>query len=380
LLLQGLAWLLGSSITGLLFRVLAPFGYYPRMAWWNFFSAIVGSAASVTAVVRGAGLLEVGLVSTGTTVVLSIPLYFDLLRLVRKERIPFSPPSWQIAKTNFLLSLALSGKILLDNMRQQGVRIVLAPLSGLAGLAAFSTMRTGANGALQGLNSITQPLMPDLVRFLQQRDQARSESAFGTIWLLVIAVMAPAAVVLQALVEPIYLAWTRGQIPFNPGLFALLSLSVLVYAVVQPAMTVVVGNNLLKPQLALSVLGALIMVGGMFILVPATGILGAGLALLAAEIATTLGYKIVAQRWLHQNGLQWPGRSFRIALSSVVIAATAMALMLWLPRAKWFILAGSLSFFWVNVRRYWLVLPAIATQHTLRLISKLPGLRGLAPG
>lgn len=375
LISQGIAWLVSTSITGLLFRALAPFGYYPRMAWWNFFSSIIATIAPIIAVIMGAKLLVTGLIAAGAAIVFSLPLYLDLFHLLRKEQIPFSPPNLKLGLKNFSFSLAVFGKISLENLRQQGVRIVLAPLSGVTALAAFSTMRTGANVALQGLNTITNPMIPDLMRFLQQRDQARSESAFGTVWIVLVTMMAPGVVILQAVVGPLYIAWTRGQIPFNPWLFAVLSLSVLVFAVVQPATTVVVGNNLLKPQLLLSAIAAVIVVAGMYILVPRTGILGAGISLLTAEVFTTIGYKVVAQQWLEQNGLQWPKRPFLIAVFSVIIAALSMSLMIVLPEFKWFVLIFSLLIFSINIWKYWQVLPAIATEHAIRLLNNLLGMK-----
>ncbi|WP_133272256.1 polysaccharide biosynthesis protein [Hymenobacter radiodurans] len=255
----------------------------------------------------------------------------------------------------------------------------MAPLVGVGGLAAFSTMRTGSNIALQGLNTITNPLIPDLMRFLQQRDQARCESVFGAVWIIVVALMAPAVVVLQAVIEPLYVVWTRGHIAFNPWLFALLSLSVLVFAVVQPATTIVVGNNLLKPQLLLSTLAALSVVGGIYLFVPRIGIVGAGVALLGAEMITSAGYKTVAQRWMHQHGMKWPNSSFLVAVTSISIAAVAMVLMIVFPLAKWPIVAISLLLFSVNTWRYWQVLPAIAVQHILRLASKFLWRRATLP-
>ena len=377
LLLQAITWLACTSISGLFFRVLAPFGYFPRMAWWTLLNIIVVSTAPVIAVIMGADLLTAGIVMTVATAIISIPLYLDLLRLLRREGIPFSKPSFKLGYKNFVLSLAVSGKGLLENARQQGARLVLAPLSGAAGLTAFSTMRTGANVALQGLNTVINPLMPELMRFLHQRDQARSEAAFGTLWFVLVAVMAPAMVVLQAVIEPLYTLWTRGRVPFNPTLFATLSLSVLVFAVVQPAIAVVKGNNLLKAQLALSALAAVIVIGGIGVLVPFMGILGAGIALLAAEIAAMIGYRMVAQRWLLQNGLLWPKRHFAIANASVLIAAAAMGAMIVLPQLKWVVLLASLVLLMGNLWRYWQVLPELATQHARRIMSNLPGMKRL---
>ena len=375
LVLQSMAWLIVSSISGLLTRVLTPFGYFPRVAWWGFAYAIVTAVSPLLAVISGADLLMTGVAAACGSLAYSIPLYIDLFSLLRKEKILVMRPSWKLGYKNFLQSLALFGKSLFENIRQQGARLVLAPLSGAAGLAAFSTMRTGANVALQGLNTITNPLMPDLIRFLHERDQTRSEAAFGTIWIVVMALMTPGVIILQTFVEPFYTLWTRGKIPFDPTLFAVLSLSVLVYAVIQPAIAVVIGNNMLKPQLGLSGLAAVIVIGGIFVMVPVFGIRGAGIALLTSEVVVSVGYLYFAREWLHNNGLRWPRRPFGMAVSSVVITAAALSVLLLFPQLKWFILSVSLLLLAWNLTRYWRILPTIATDHARKLIGKIPVLK-----
>ena len=205
LFLQGVSWLICSSITGLLFRVLVPFGYYPRMAWWNLFSSIVSIIPPLIAVILGAGLLTTGIVAACTGLTIGLFIYVDLFRVLRREKISFNLPSWQIARRNFFQSLAITGKVLLEMARGHGIRLFMAPLSGAAGLVAFSTMRTGANVALQGVRTITNPLMPELMRFLNQRDQDRVDVAFGIVWIIVVGLLAPAVVLLQAFVEPLYI-------------------------------------------------------------------------------------------------------------------------------------------------------------------------------
>jgi O-antigen/teichoic acid export membrane protein len=307
----------------------------------------------------------------------SLPQYFDMLRLFRMEKFVLVSPSMRLGFGNLVRSLALSGKFLLENARHQGVRIILAPLVGVTGIAAFSTMRTGANVALQGLNTVIHPLMPELMRFLHQRDQERSEAAFGTIWIVVVAIMAPAVVVAQVIMEPLYHIWTRGHVQFDPLLFGILSLTVLVYAVVQPAMAVVIGNNMLKPQIVLSALAAIVVIGVMYLLVPRFGIIGAGVALLAAEVTATMSYMFFAQRWLRKNGLTWPQRPFIIAGTSVCLAALTVGAMFLFPAAKWITLSVSLLLFLLNTWRYWNVLPDFATKQAKNQFINLPGIKKL---
>jgi O-antigen/teichoic acid export membrane protein len=375
LLVQSFTWLICTTIVGLVSRALAPFGYFPRTAWWRFVHAIVTALAPLLAVVFGADLLIAGFASAAGLILYSIPVYFDLFKILHKEKVFFTSPSFTLGYSNFVRSLGVSARSLLENTRQQGVRLFIAPLAGAGGLAAFSTMRTGANVALQGLNTILNPIMPDLMRFLHDRDQERSEAAFATIWIVVVAFIAPGIVILQIFVEPFYIIWTQGKIPFDPILFALLSMGVLVFAVIQPAMAVVIGNNLLKPQLSISALAAGIVIAGLFILIPRIGILGAGIALLLAEIAAAIAYTRYAKRWLNNHSLMWPSKIFRISTTSVYIAAVTLGIIIAFPELRWLTAFISMVLFVWNVWRFWKVLPLLASQRARQIIVNLPGIR-----
>lgn len=217
--------------------------------------------------------------------------------------------------------------------------------------------------------------MPDLMRFLHNRDQARIEAAFATVWVVVIALMGPAVVTLQVIVAPLFSLWTQGQIEFDPTLFAILSLTVLVYALAQPAMAVVVGNNLMKPQLLLSIVAAVVVIGGIVALVPLIGISGAGVALLAAEIIASTGYVFFSRKWMRRETLRWPSRSFAITAMSVVIVAVSMGSMILFPDAKWLIFVITIFFFGWTVRQYWLVLPRLVTDRVMNLVSTFPPIK-----
>jgi len=372
---QGLAGVICVSIGGLLSRALSPYGYFARMAWWGVLYSIITITIPAIAVIFGANLLWAGFVAGCATIIYYIPFYFEIYRLYKKENIRLIRPSFKLGINNFIKSLILSLRGLLENARQQGARLLLVPLVGASGLAAFSTMRTGANVALQGLGTITNPLLPELMRFLKNRDQPRAEAAFATVWIVLIALIAPAVVILQVFIEPFFSTWTRGRIVFDPLLFAIFSQSILVFAVAQPAMAIMEGNNLLRPQLVISAITAIIVIGGIVLLVPVIGIKGGGIVLLIAEITATKGYRNVAKKWLNDNNLSWPQQSSNIAVTSVCISAIAMALMIWQPTFKWLILPVSLFFLYWNCYRYLKALPGPAVQQIKNIVSKLPILK-----
>jgi O-antigen/teichoic acid export membrane protein len=368
LLLQSVTWCIFISSGGIFVRALNAFDEYPRMAWWAAFATAVTSIAPAIAVYFGAGFLLTAIVLALTSALFYTIQYIDVFRLLRKYNIAFTTGSFKVGWQNFLLSIAISVKNLLENARNVGVRVVLAPLAGAASLVAFSTIRTGANFAMQGLHSVTYPMMPELMKFLHKRDQDRSEIALGTIWIIIIAIMAPAVVTLQTFIEPLFKLWTRGKVPFDPLLFSILSLSVLVYAIAQPAIAIVTGNNLLKIQLRLSALAAFIVVAGMIILVPKLGILGAGIVLLAAEIVAAIGYVRTAKIWLKDNGLVWPRNGSRIATRSVYIAAAGMGSIILFESERYLLLAATLVLMVLNIYDYWRTMPAFARFRTKEMI------------
>jgi O-antigen/teichoic acid export membrane protein len=267
-------------------------------------------------------------------------------------------------------SLWLTAKGLSEMFRQQGIRMVLAPLSGVDQMAAFSTMRTGANFALQGLNTIAGPVMPELMRFLTARDQPRMESTFAVVWLVLCSALSPGVLIIQSVAPIVFPIWTHGKIAFDPILFAMLSLAVLVYALSIPALAVLQGNNLLRAQLMTSLLAATTTVYGMILLVPLAGIRGAALALLLGEGASLLASLCVALIWLHRNGMAWPILAFGAAATSTLLAGVGMAAMALIPSSNVVTLPLSLLIEALVLIVYWRYLPSIARARATSLASR----------
>jgi amino acid transporter len=137
-------------------------------------------------------------------------------------------------------------------------------------------------------------------------------------------------------------------------------------------MAVVIGNNLTKTQLALTALAAIIVCVFLILSVPIVGIIGAGAALLLAEIIAAMGYKKYAKKWLRENGLKWPSRAFHIALAALVITAVSLGGLIMAPQFTWILLPVSMFLFAWNVLRYWKILPEIAKQNAKNIVKRIP--------
>ncbi|MXN91967.1 hypothetical protein GR160_12100 [Flavobacterium sp. Sd200] len=370
LLLQGLVWVLFGISGGLMGRILAVKGYYPRVAWWNVLGTTVTAVTPAITVYLGGTLLEATMSLFVGSMIFNIPFHIDMYRIIRKKDISLGKFSSSIGFSNLFKSLAVSVKDVLENFRQQGIRVVLSSIVGGAGLAVFSTTRTGANVLLQGLNTITNPMIPELMQFLRNKDQPRIDAAFNTIWALLVFMMAPGIVILQLIMEPIFIAWTKGQIEFDPLLFLLFSFTILIYTLSQPAIALVTGNNLLKQQLQMSVLSSVVLIVLMFVLIPYLDIVGAGIALVIAELMSTYGYRLYAKRWINEKGLTWPVKNFQYALLSMWSAFIFGLLIIWLPQYKYLVLLGYLVLYAFISIKYWATLPQIARNKVQQLLGK----------
>lgn len=353
-------WAVFGTVGTLFVRLLAPLGYYPKMAWWGVRMNAANVLAPGIAVVLGAGIKGAGLTLMAVVLVFNLWMLVEIRRILRFVGFSFRPPVPRVGALALWHAQVLALTKLLGMARESGPRLILVPLAGAEGLAGFATMRTAAGVSRQGLATITGPLMPELMRVLKDRDQPRCEAAFGIVWIVLVVILAPAVVMLQAVVGPLFLIWTRGQIAFDPILFGLLSISVLVFAWAQPAMAVVAGQNLLRPQLLVAVMAASIVVAGMLISVPVMGIVGTGVSLLAAELVAALLIRTVAERWLAAHSLAWPRRAARSAAFAVWIATAAIAALVTLPIGDTVVLIISFILFSLNALLYWRSLPQYA--------------------
>jgi O-antigen/teichoic acid export membrane protein len=327
-----MAYLFTLSPSGLLGRALSALGYFSRFAWWGLLFVISSTIVPALVLLRGGDLLEVGIAQAVVTLVYHVPWFWDAANILRRENLLPTTPSKRIALANLKGAAYLLFKSLLELSRQQGFRIVLTPLVGLQALAEFSTQRTVANVALQGLNGVYGPLMPELMRYVRRRDQSKLEGAFAVLWGLLMAILCPLVLVLQVVMPVIYPIWTRGRFVFDGVLLCMISASIVAYMLALPAMAICTGNNLVKVQLRIAAAAALVLFSTLPISVHYMGLRGAGLSLLIAETVALAGYVWQAARWLNSTGLRWPRRSFRVGANASVSAVVGMMLIALIPQ------------------------------------------------
>jgi O-antigen/teichoic acid export membrane protein len=358
------------SVGGLACRAVAPFGYFPRMMWWQTWAGVVSAAASGIAVAAGAHLLQASICTVGASLAFNVLTYIDLWRIFRRHGILPIRSDRRTGLRNFTHSLAIAMTTVLDIFRQQGVRVLLSSTIGVAGMTEFATTRTMSNLSLQGIGTITAPVMPEIMRFLRERDAERTNAIIGFVWALAVVTLAPVLIVFQWMMPVVYHYWTRGKLGFNPMLFGLFSISLLIFALARPLIAILQGNNLLKVQLYISIGNSVIAVAGILIFSGFFGVSGAATALLIAELGATILSAYFAKRWLDRNDIEFPWALLRVALASIAVAAVCILSMAAFQRQITMILTIALVANCVLAVVYYRKLPPLAVARVQAMFRR----------
>lgn len=317
-------WLLMGAVGGIAVRLVAPLGYFPRMAWWGVGVSGVAFVTTLPVALAGGELVHVVLAYLISNFFVFFLLCVDLRSIFQKEAISLPLPNWKSGLRNFGFSLCTLTQSVSDYLRQQGVRLFLGPFTGSSSVASFSTMRTGANVALQGMSTISGPVLPELMRFVANKDQSKIEGAFASIWLILMFFLIPCIVTIQISSEWMFAIWIKGKVEFDPFLFSIFSSTVLVFASYQPAAALVRGNNLVRVQVFSSVITTITIIALLIPFVYWFGIRGVALALLIGECVAAVIAVCSAASWMGSQGLKWPWSGFKLVAANVVLTVTLL--------------------------------------------------------
>jgi O-antigen/teichoic acid export membrane protein len=327
LLLLSIATMLSVFSTGLYARVASALGHFPRTAWWGVGITALQALNSALFVTAGAGLLDTAWGMAATSLLLYGFYQWDLRRIVRHSKVLLARSDLALGWRNLRLSWLLGLTYLLGLIRQQGARILVSTQLGVAPAADFSTMRTASNVAMQGIATVVDPVFPEFMGFLRDRRQSAVVGTMAFVWMVVVFFLAPALVMLQLFAPHLFKIWTHGKLNFDPVVFAMLSATLMVFAIARPADSVVLGNNLLRVQLVTSMSLAVLTVVGIVWLDGRHGLRGVAATLLLAEAISATVLLRRAFLWMRSNCLQWPSRMFSLALTQTTLCALAALLI-----------------------------------------------------
>jgi O-antigen/teichoic acid export membrane protein len=186
----------------------------------------------------------------------------------------------------YIKSQALAMTVLLDILKQHGLRLVIFPLLSTFEVVSFTTTRTLTNLFYQLIMVISQTLTPELANVVNNNKFDLYKKIIFSLNCIFILFIFPFVFVSQFFVADLYKWWTVGKLGFNLDLYRLLSCSIVLNCAYLPFFLVIQAFNFVKVQIKLSSIIALTTVVFSFWAAKIYGSVGVGYTLLLVEVIT----------------------------------------------------------------------------------------------
>ncbi|WP_155946988.1 hypothetical protein [Pseudacidovorax intermedius] len=319
LLVHWVGWLFIGSPLGVISRSLSTFGLFARVNWWGNLVLLLSSLAPVCAAAYGLNFFSAVIFTTAVTASINGVFLLDLRRMLRSNG---ASPDGRVGLDEwrrFGNSLFLALSVVVDMLRQQGVRLLIAPLVSLTQIVSFSTSRTVANVAFQCLNALGQPLIPELMAMVRQKDDKKIALTLNSVWLGSIGLLHPFLLLLSVFAPTIYTHWTAGKIAYDQTLMSVFFSSIAIYAAYLPYLMLVQGANESKVQLRIAVVISVVILVSVPIAASMWNLRGVALALFISEAVAMVLYCLVAISWCKNQDLRLPSFGFSCNVASSII-------------------------------------------------------------
>ncbi len=321
-------WVSVGSVSGVIVRLYQPIGDFARATWIGIAQRTSMGLAPVVVAALGGSLRQGVIAVSAVSFAFGCAVFVDMTRRMASYRPFFAWPEWSLVARNLTRSIWLTAAGFIAQAQQHFFLLVVASsLGGVAALPAFTTMRTVANIFLQGANTLSAPLLPDIVRFRASAEWAKLELLLRAVSALSAFVMGVGLVLALPILPTAYTAWTRGHTAFHAPLYALLASAVLVRVFGSPSSSMLAGLNALGSVIAMASIQFAVTVGLGALLVPLDGLRGAGAAVLLGELLGSVIVPAVALRMRepHLTNLVRPSAAALASAPVVVVVLTLLS-------------------------------------------------------
>jgi O-antigen/teichoic acid export membrane protein len=291
-----------GSLGGILVRLYTTYGRFVRGSLWGIALRLVQFFGMIGTVALGGGVFAVCVTTTIIQVALFVAILIDLRRLFPEIYPWWNSGSFKIGMKNFFRSTSLSGSFLLEQASFNGLALLISHSLGSTILPLFTTLRSISSLVYQGGGIVLQPLLPDLARYHVNKEPAKIMACIETYWVVAILGLA-LALAFTPWAEMGYTIWTRNRLPFQWMLFISLFWSSAARIFQTPLISYFAATNAIREQVLISLARTTVVILGALVLLPRFGVVGAGLALVAADAFAGLPLALLLLRsTLRQSG------------------------------------------------------------------------------
>ena len=284
LLIMSIGWIIFSSYTGIVHRLLNPHGLLHITNWMMIILQIMLFFAVITSAILKLSILSTSILYTITQVV-----FYLFSAVYMKSILPEYYPWWKNAQikvgiTDIFNSFSQTLGWIMTQGGLSALIITISAFLGPAAVPAYTTLRTISNLWTTLINSFTQPMIPEMVRFYATADWKRLAAINNIYWVLGTAIVNLSLLVFYPLIHLVFKIWTGNHLHYDKPLLSLLLAAITVSAMSALMNAFFTGINNYSYVLISSALRGLFVLILCWFLLPKVGTLGLGISILLAEI------------------------------------------------------------------------------------------------
>ena len=202
LFLYGVYSLLTYSVSPFLSYTTHIFGYLPLLTWISTIRFFLSQLAILIAInFYNASLVGAFTTSLIVQMIIHIIEYIVMYLIFKKENIKYISINLKKGFNNYGKSLWLTLTFVLDNVATNGLRILIIALLNPLNLVIFSTIRTITNTLTQGLESIKQPFLTEVMKNFSNKNENKVQINIEIYYLFISIAVFPVTIVLHNLVK-----------------------------------------------------------------------------------------------------------------------------------------------------------------------------------
>jgi len=242
-----------SAFTNALFpffsEALNIFGFQHFFSWFKtLIKFIIHLSIIISILIFGTNFKETVINYLIIECILFSIFYFFLFKIYIKEKFIFKKINFKNNLIHFYSSIWNLASNLLDTLSQQGLRIILNILSGPNVLVVFYSIRVFSNLITQFINSFKEPLLPNLMSYINNRDLFNIQRSIDIFYILLNLFIFPSIILISLFIDDFFMYWTNNKIKFDFYTYSILVTSALINACSIPHRLIIDGNNLVKSK------------------------------------------------------------------------------------------------------------------------------------
>ncbi len=288
LFIMSVTWICSAAYIGIVHRILNPLGMLLQSTWMMMWLQVVQFIVIIIA-----AFLNMSIINTAILYSLAQVVFYYASAIYIKIILPEYFPWWKNSSFKFGVKNIINafpqtiGWVMMQG-GVSGLVLLVAAFFGPAVVPVFTTLRTISNLWSTLINSFSQPLIPEAVRFYTTRKPQKLMAVNQVHGILMSAVVNLSILAIYPFIEEIFVIWTGHHLQFNKILLNLLLASISILGVGSLMGTFLAGINHVSYIIISSALrGVLVLALGWFFL-HKYGLSGIGLAILISEFLTLI--------------------------------------------------------------------------------------------